>query len=178
MQPHWDDHARATPRVRRAPRPDSGSTLLEVLIAVVLMGTIVASGLALLITTITGTELDRDHSNAHAWLQTASDMLYAREPENCDPNLTDPTAIETRRAAIIAAYQTTIQQTDNPESWPAANIQVVDLWYWHYARGVNNTPEEGWVKNRCTTDLQRLLLRVRNQDGRIVEEVEVIVGGE
>ncbi len=153
-------------------------TLVEIVIAVVLMGSVIGAGLTLLTGTIAGTALDRDHSNAHAWLQTGADMLYAREPENCDPSLTTAAQIEARRQAIMGAYQTTIRQTDNPESWPEANIEVIDLWYWHYARGTNNTPNEGWVKDMCTTDLQRLLLRVRNTDGRIVEEVEVIIGGD
>jgi type II secretory pathway pseudopilin PulG len=157
-------------------------TLVEVLIAIVLLGSVVTAGLTLLTGTINGTVLDRDHSNAHAWLQTASDMLYAREPENCyqDTPTKTYTALEkeTRRLAIIAAYQTTIQQTENPEDWPAGNITVVDLWFWHYDQAANFGVEEGWVKDRCTTDLQRLLLRVRNTDGRIVEEVEVIIGGD
>jgi prepilin-type N-terminal cleavage/methylation domain-containing protein len=158
-------------------RRDRGVSLIEILIAVVLLGTVVAATLSLLIGTITGTTLDRDHANAHAWLQTASDMLYARDLERCDRSPTAP-PMSVQRANIMARYQTTVQETKNPEGWPTTNIQVIDLDFWHFARAADNNVSEAWVEDRCTTDLQRVGLRVRNADGRIVEEVEVVIGGE
>jgi hypothetical protein len=126
--------------------------------------------LSLLTGTIGATALDRDHSNAHAWLQTASDMLYAREPVHCD---------EMSRDDIIAAYQQTIQETENPEHWPQGNIRITDLRFWHYGRDTaTNGVEEGWFIDRCTTKLQRITLQVRDEGGKIIENVEVIIGGD
>lgn len=165
-------------------RPDAGVTLIEIIIAIVLMGTVVVGTMTLLTTTIGATTTNRDHSNAHAWLQTASDMLYAREPMYCvgvDASNTalTPAQISAQRASMIASYQATVQSTENPEDWPDGNIQVTDLLFWHYGRdSATNGAAEGWYPDRCTTRLELIKLRVNNPQGDIVEEVEVIIGGE
>jgi prepilin-type N-terminal cleavage/methylation domain-containing protein len=157
-----------------AARPDAGVTLIEVIIAIVLMGTVIVGTMSLLTTTIGATSTNRDHSNAHAWLQTASDMLYAREPIPCDALVSD-----LNRGFIIGEYQATVQSTENPEEWPDGNILVTDLLFWHYGRNVTtNGVDEGWYIDRCTTRLQLIKLRVSNPAGDIIEEVEVIIGGE
>jgi type II secretory pathway pseudopilin PulG len=167
---------RRTTTRRRHEFRDAGVTLIEIVIAVVLLGSVVVSTMSLLLGTINGTTLNRDHANAHAWMQTAADMLYARELERCDPN--SPIPLATQRLAIMAAYETTVRETENPEEWNPTNIEVIDLEFWHIAIAPDNSLEEAWVENRCTTDLQKVGLRVRADDGRIVEEVEVIIGGE
>ena len=55
---------------------------------------------------------------------------------------------------------------------------MIDLEFWHIARAADNSLDENWVTDLCTTDLQKVGLRVRAEDGRIVEEVEVIIGGD
>jgi len=169
-------HDAAAPRP--APERDRGMTLIEIVIAVVLTGLVVVAVLSLLTTTISASRLDRDHSNAHAWLQTASDMLYARAPEHCDETLTDPADIETKRQAIIAEYRDTVRETENPEHWPQSNIEVIDLFFWHYEGAGANGVVEGWFHDKCTTTLQLVELRVRDEGGDIIEEVEVIIGGD
>jgi type II secretory pathway pseudopilin PulG len=161
---------------RRHSSGDVGATLIEIVLAIVLLGMVVVSTLSLLGGTINGTSLNRDHANAHAWLQTAADMLYARELERCDPASSVPMA--TQRLAIMAAYETTVRETENPAAWSPSNIEVIDLEFWHIAIAPDRGIEEAWVEDRCTTDLQKVALRVRAEDGRIVEEVEVIIGGE
>ena len=153
-------------------------TLIEIVIAVGLMGLVVVGMMSLLSSTIKASRLDRDHSNAHAWLQTASDMLYARQPEACDPTLS-ASALLTQRQTIMRDYQDTVQATGNPENWDPANLTVVDLLFWHYARNpTTNGVDEGWYDNRCTTKLQLVKLLVRSDAGEIIEEVEVVIGGE
>ena len=154
---------------------DRGGTLIEVLIGIVLLGTVVTATLTGLATAITASALDRDHANAHAWLQTAADMLYARELDQCDPAADPATEI----ADTIAEYQSTIQQTDNPEGWSAANIQVINLEWWSIdidpATGIG-TEAWGTHCDSGDTNLQRVEMRVTAEDGQIVEEVEVIIG--
>ncbi len=160
---------------RRHDRSDRGVSLIEVMIAVVLLATVVAATLTALTTTITASALDRDHANAHAWLQTAADMLYARDLDQCDPAVTPATEI----ADTIAEYQSTIQQTDNPEGWSAVNIQIIGLEWWSIdIDPVTGVGTEAWG-TQCDsgdTNLQKIELRVTAEDGRIVEEVEVIIG--
>jgi hypothetical protein len=155
-------------------RSDEGVTLIEILIGIVLLGTVVSATLTGLITVITAGTVHRDHANAHAWLQTGADMLYARELYDCDPAIDATTEISN----TIAAYEATVQQTDNPEGWSAGNIQVTGVKWWRIdidpASGVGT---EGWgeICDSADTNLQRVSLQVTSQNGRIVEQVEVII---
>jgi len=154
---------------------DHGFTLIEVLIAIVLMGLLIGATMSLLRVTIMASATDRDHSNAHAWLQTASDVLYARPLEPCAPT----NALATNKADIIASYETTLAQTDNPEDWPDANIRIYDLQFWHINMDpVTKFTEEGWgdLCDSPDTNLQRVGIEVRSITGKIVERVEVIIG--
>ena len=154
---------------------DAGVTFIEILISIVLLGTVIAGTLTTLSVTINASATDRDHANAHAWLQTAADVLYARDLVPCDP-AGDPA---TEIATITAAYEATIQQTENPEGWGSANIEIFDLQFWHVDMDpVTRLTDEGWG-DKCDsldTNLQRIGIQVRSDDGKIVEEVEVIIG--
>ncbi len=154
---------------------DVGASMIEVLISITLLGTVVAATLTGLTTAITASSLDRDHANAHAWLQTAADMLYARELDQCDPAIAPATEI----ADTIAEYEATVQQTDNPEGWGAANIHVTSVEWWSIdidpGTGLG-TEAWGTLCDSGDTNLQRISMQVTSEDGQIVEEVEVIIG--
>ena len=156
---------------------DRGFSLIEVLISIVLMGLVIGATVSLLQVTISASGTDRDHSNAHAWLQTGADVLYARPLVPCAPDAIDSMA--TNKADIMSAYATTLQQTDNPEDWPDGNIEIYDLQFWHINMDpVTKFTEEGWG-NLCDTsdtNLQRIGIEVRSKNGEIVERVEVIIG--
>lgn len=152
-------------------------SLVEILVSVVLLGTVVAATLTGLQATITASALDRDHANAHAWLQTAADMLYARELIVCGS--LDPADPLNDIALIANEYQQTIRQTENPEGWSAPNISVIGLEWWSIDIDSNGVGTEAWG-TECDagdTNLQKVELQVTAEDGRIVEEVEVIIGG-
>lgn len=152
-------------------------SLVEILVSVVLLGTVVAATLTGLQATITASALDRDHANAHAWLQTAADMLYARELIVCGS--LDPVDPLNDIALIANEYEQTIRQTENPEAWSAPNISVIGLEWWSIDINSNGVGTEAWG-TECDagdTNLQKVELQVTAEDGRIVEEVEVIIGG-
>jgi prepilin-type N-terminal cleavage/methylation domain-containing protein len=154
---------------------DSGFSLIEVLISIVLIGTVISATLTTLQVTIRASGTDRDHSNAHAWLQTAADVLYARPLEPCGP----ADGIATNKDAIISTYEATLQQTENPEDWPDTNIEIYDLQFWHInIDPVTKFTEEGWgdLCDTSDTNLQRIGIEVRSDSGEIVEQVEVIIG--
>ncbi len=159
----------------RPSRGDRGATLVEMLIGISILGTVAAATLTGMIVVITASSLDRDHANAHAWLQTSADILYARDLDECDP-LVDPV---TEIDDTIAAYQDTIRQTDNPEGWDPSNISVVGLEWWSIdvdsSTGVG-TEAWGTTCDSGDTNLQRVSIQVQAEDGRIVEQVEVIIG--
>lgn len=150
-------------------------TFIEVLTSLVLMGVVVGAVLAAMRVTVTATALDRDHANAHAWLQTAADVLYARELVQCTPI----GGAATNTDAIVAAYEATIQETENPENWPSTNISIFDLQFWHVDFDpVTKLTDEGWGDTCDATDtnLQRVGIEVRSASNEIVERVEVIIG--
>lgn len=141
------------------------------------MGLVISATVSLLTVTITASATDRDHSNAHAWLQSAADTLYARPLEPCVPAPVN--AMTANKAAILTSYETTLQQTDNPEDWPDANIKIYDLQFWHINMNpVTKFTAEGWgdLCDTSDTNLQRVGLEVRSESGKIVERVEVIIG--
>jgi type II secretory pathway pseudopilin PulG len=154
-------------------RRDSGTTLIEILVSIVLIGTAVVATLGALRISVIGGTIHRDHANAHAWLQSASDVLYASEKEDCDTSLSDG-----GKSMIIATYQPVVDAVANPEGWANTQIQVVDLEFWN----ATDTDGDGIVEYRfgsvcqdsINLSLQRVTLEVRSPDGRIIEQVELV----
>ena len=149
--------------------------MIEVLIGITLLGTVVAATLTGLTTAITASSLDRDHANAHAWLQTAADMLYARELDQCDPAIAPATEIADTIAGIRGHRATDRQSRrlgcrEHPR-------HVVEWWSIDIdpATGLG-TEAWGTQCDSGDTNLQRISMQVTSEDGEIVEEVEVIIG--
>lgn len=145
---------------------DSGQSLVEVLIAIVLTGTLAVAGMITLRASITGSTLDRDHANAHAWLQTASDVLYGAPRADCG------TESSSAAAAVANQYEGVVQGTSNPRNWDHLLITVVrPVLFWD---GKSN------YQNTCFDDLgvnlQLITLQVQGPDGRIVESVQIVKG--
>ena len=145
---------------------DSGVSLIEILISIVLLGMAVAAMLTTLGVTIAASATERDHANAHAWLQTASDVLYGLERLDCG------TETATLENDVHAFYESEIKAVaTNPEGWPADHIQVV-------------APVQFWdgeiYQNTCYDDqninLQLITIRVWNMENEIVETVQVVKG--
>jgi prepilin-type N-terminal cleavage/methylation domain-containing protein len=160
---------------RNAPRPrrDTGFTLIEVLIAVVLLGGVIAGTMAALrATTLSGT-LHRDHSRAHQWLQSASDILYAEPKEACDASEADK-----GEQRVQDAYDDVIDdQVQNPTGWADWQIEVVDpVKFWNAANLDSDPDPEFFFGADCdpSLQLQLITLEVRAQSGRIIETVEIV----
>lgn len=150
------------PDSRRRQR-DSGASLIEVLIAIVLLGTGVVAMLSTLNVTIQASATERDHANAHAWLQTASDVLYGAERRSC----TTYTQLE-----IQTFYETTIRSgPTNPEGWPLDHIRVVSPVLFWDGEIYQNT-----CYDHLNINLQLIEIEVRNLDNQIVETVQVVKG--
>ncbi len=160
--------AGASPR-KKEPR-DGGSSLVEILVSIVLLGITVTAVLVTLRTSVSASSLNRDHANAHAWLQSASDVLYGSEREDCGT----PTASREADQQLTNAYQLIVQSTwpANPEGWPATNIRIVPpVLFWDGTSTYQSTCYDDKGIN-----LQLITIEVRGLDGRIVESVEVVKG--
>jgi hypothetical protein len=147
-------------------RRDVGISYVEVLVSIVLLGMVVSALLVTLRTSIDASTLNRDHSNAHAWLQSASDVLYGSPREDCG------TEAASRADDIADVYESIIRTTSNPEGWPAENIEIV--------RPVRFWDGTSVYQSTCYDDaginLQLITIQVRGLDGRIVESVQVVKG--
>lgn len=146
------------------PGEDTGVSLIEILVAVVLLGSVVVAVMAALAATILGSTIDRDHANAHAWLQSATDLLYGTPRVDCG------SIAVTNKPAVLANYRAVAATTTNPEGWPAANIEVYDVQFWNGAIYQSNCYDDFGI------NLQLIKVRVRDTDGRIVKDVEVVKG--
>lgn len=163
---------RTATRDRPVAGRDRGVTLIEIVISVVLISTIVLGTMAALrTTTIAGTR-HRDHSNAHAWLQSASDILYASPKIACDASLTD-----NGESVVRSAYNTIVDGVPHPQNWSTWQIRVVpNVEFWN-AGNLDADPDiEYYFGPDCdpSLTLQLVEIEVRNTDGAIIETVEIV----
>jgi prepilin-type N-terminal cleavage/methylation domain-containing protein len=159
---------------RDAPRPrrDTGFTLIEILIALVLLGGVIAGSMAALRATTIGGSIHRDHSRAHAWLQSASDMLYAAPKEYCNTIDADKGAL-----AVWTKYDAVVKGVTNPPEWNEWQIQVVPpVKFWNSANLDADPDKEYYFGSDCdpSLTLQLIELRVVSPSGRIIENVEIV----
>lgn len=147
-------------------QPDQGGTFLEVLVCVTLLGVLMVGMLGAMRTTVVAAGLDRDHANAHAWLQTAADVLYHADVVDCG------TTTSSNEAAVRATYQSIIRGTSNPRNWPSTNIEVVaPVLFWD-----GKSSYQSVCYDDVGIGLQLITIQVRAPDGRIVEDVQVVKG--
>jgi prepilin-type N-terminal cleavage/methylation domain-containing protein len=165
---HQTDHSPDSTRARGDSHRDSrdrGVSLIEILISVVLLGLGIVAMLTTLGVAIDASATERDHANAHAWLQSAADVLYGHERLDCG---TQSASLE---PTIRAAYETAVQTADNPEGWTDDRIRIVaPVLFW-----------DGEIyQSTCYDDeninLQLITIEVRNPSNEIVETVQVVKG--
>ena len=75
-------------RIRRSDGPlmksrDGGASLVEILVAITLMGTVVAAVLSSVFVTVKATAYERDHAKAQQWLQSAIGVIEAVDYSEC-----------------------------------------------------------------------------------------------
>ena len=153
-------------------RRDAGVTLIEILISIVLMGGVVAGTMATLRATIMSGAIHRDHSNAHGWLQSASDILYASPKVAC--NTTDADKGE---AKVRAAYDAVIDSVPNPQDWKDWQIRVIPTVQFWNSGNLDSDPDiEFFFGTGCdpSLTLQLVALQVRSPSGKIIESVSIV----
>ena len=147
---------------------DRGISLVEILVSIVLLGTAITAMLTTLRVTIDASALDRDHANAHAWLQTAADVLYGEPREDCGSQSAS------LQSDVHARYNQIVKDTfmSNPEGWSANHIQVVyPVLFWDGEQYQLTCYDDQGI------NLQLITIQVTNEDNRIIETVQVVKGG-
>jgi hypothetical protein len=146
--------------------------MVEILIAIVLMGGVVAGTMATLRASTIASTIHRDHANAHAWLQTASDILYASDKVGCDTTLA-----ANGEAEVRAAYNAVVDAVPHPQGWEEWQIRIIPpVQFWNAANLDADPDVEYYFGPGCdpSLTLQLIEIEVRNTDGNIIESVEIV----
>ena len=154
----------------REGRRDRGTTFVEVLVSIVLLGTAVGGTLTALRTTIISSERDAGVTKATTWLREAEEALHRTAYRQCSVNTP---------AQIATVYRTVIQSVAPPAGWEGATINLASVQFW----GRNASNVEGW-QPVCTGDAdhtpyvaQLIDFYVLSPSGGIGRHVQVIKGG-
>lgn len=126
----------------RSHRRDAGTTFVELLVAIVLIGTSVIATLAALQATTRATITDRDHAKSLEWLQAAADEVYNAPRVACYAQ-SSPGASANQ---AIADYETAVQSAQRPAGWDTATIDVVAVQF--IGRASSSDPYS-WSEGFC-----------------------------
>lgn len=160
-------------------RRDSGATLVEVVIAVVLVGVLLTVVLGAARVSIIGTRLERDHAKSYQWLQSANGVLQAADRVSCDHdpvNVPEDAAFGSGEEKVRLTYEQTIRDgVVNPPEWADYQLSVlypVMVWdgaqYWEPAAAPKPCYDaDGYL-------LQLVTLQVTSPDGEIIETIQVV----
>jgi hypothetical protein len=147
-----------------ATRRDSGQSFIELLVSIVLMGTVVVGILAAVRASVIGSRIERDHAMAHQWLQSASEVVRDTPRLGCDA-MTEP--------AIRASYESTIRtEAPAPAGWSNPNLIkiIAPIKFWDGSQYLA-PPACFETQERY---LQLIQMQVSNPRGDIIETVEVV----
>lgn len=164
------DDERAVGSDRAAPRSaDRGVTFVELLVAIVLLGTAVVGTLTALRATVIGTGIDRNHANAYAWLQSAADSIALA------PYLSCSTYSNTQ---ILATYDGSAQGALRPVGWETGSGATVHVTSVAYLS--RSGTSETWGSTCAAADAesalssQLVIVEVASPDGDFTASLEVI----
>jgi hypothetical protein len=146
-------------------RRDAGVSFIEILVAIVLLGTAMIAVLTAVRTTVIGTRLERDHARAQVWLQSAAEALQATPRVGCDPVGSPATVPDVR-----AIYETEVRTlVASPPGWdPSSQLSVIDVRFW------DGSSYQAQCFDNAGFRLQLVTMRVLSADGDILEELSVV----
>jgi hypothetical protein len=154
---------------RDRPRRDTGATFIELLVAIVLIGTVVIGVLTAVRATVIGTRVERDHSKAQQWLQSAVGVIEAQDFASCDPAVINGATVE---AAYQAAVDHPTLGAKRPFGFAGAIIDVKTPEVWDGTKFVAFN-SQSVCYDQLRLRQQRVLIEVTHPNG-IVESVEMI----
>lgn len=146
-----------TARTRRhGSSTDRGSSFVEVVIAVVLVGTTLVSLLSTVMATVTSSSQSRSLSQVNTVLQNAADRVN-RAPKRCD-------------------YGVYVSAAAQSQGWsPSTAVST----YEHYVPPTSPTAAGTWAPGACPAGgavellVQRVTITVTSPDGKVSRSIEV-----
>lgn len=172
-------------RMRRSDGPlvqfrDGGASLVEILVAITLMGTVVAAVISSVFVTVKATAYERDHAKAQQWLQAAIGVIQAVQFSACDPVLINGTTVQKdyQDAVSVGKVDTNGDNKITPEDgakppWKYEGVLTVgvpDVW-----DGAKFVPfsTQSVCYDQSRLRQQRVRLTVSHPGG-VLESVEMI----
>ena len=159
-----------------AARRDAGMSFLEILIAIVLLGTVSVGVLAAVRASVAGTRIERDHAKSYQWLQSANAVLQDADRVGCTYDPVADAAYADGEEKVRLLYQDIIR-TDvaNPVGWEDSQLTVlypVKIWdgsqYWEPSAAPKPCfDSDGYL-------LQLITIQVTNPDDEIIETIQVV----
>lgn len=162
-----DDAAAVHPR-------DRGASFIELLVSIVLLGLAVVATLTAMRATIIGTTLERDHSKAQQWLQSAVGVIEGVNFADCNTVALDgPIIRQEYQDAVDYDATTNPDGAKPPFGFEGGTLTVAEPLVW------DGTEFVGFLsQSQCYDDVllrqQLIEITARNAEGQIVESVEMI----
>ena len=97
---------------------DRGTTFVELLVSIVLLGTAVVAILVTLRTSTRATAIDLSQAKAYEWVQSVSDQIYDAPRIPCYSG---------GSAAAISAYQSAANGAAKPPGWSSGTVTVTNV---------------------------------------------------
>jgi hypothetical protein len=164
---------RGTSTTARRRARDRGLTFVEVLVSIVLLGTTVIGVLAATRATVIGSRIERDHSKAQQWLQSAVGVIERTDFADCNAVGDGPTIRDAYQAAVDYDPATNPDGAKPPFGFESGRIEVSVPLVWD---GEAYIPFD--LQNRCFDDVllrqQLITVTARNPDGEIIESVDLV----
>ena len=146
-------------------RRDRGTSFIELLVAIVLLGTVVIAVLTAVRVTVIATTTEREHSRAEQWLESAAEELEITPFGNCNVSL----GVAASAAAAHASYEAAVEGAPVPAGWDPSQISVAtEIYVWDGSSWVLYATAGSCLDDLGLT-LQRVSLTVENPDGKIIE---------
>lgn len=166
-------------------RRDTGLSFVEILVTIVLLGIVGVAALAALRMTVIGTRIERDHSRAYQWLQSADGVLQEADRVGCGFNPVADAPYTSGEEKVRLEYEELIRsKVANPPGWADHQITVVrpvKTWdgsrYWDPydpAAPDTNPVDPAACFDGAGRLLQLVTLQVISPDGEIIETMQVV----
>jgi len=151
--------------------PDDGFTFIELLVAIVLLGTVVVATLAGLRAAIVAGTVDDNHSKTYAWLQAASDQIANTDYKPCN---------SFSNAQIKTAYQSAVNAATRPDGWATTGALIVSSVQYLSRDSATAGSPEVWGATCAAGNTsspvypQLVKLTAISPDGKLTRSIEVI----
>lgn len=100
------------------PRRDRGATFIELLVAIVLLGTTVTAVLVALQASTVASTTDAEHARAFIYIHEASDAVFLVERMSC---------LGVTEADLIAYYESAFVGLTTPEGWSGVSPEITKI---------------------------------------------------